>query len=132
MLIDELVTLVAQHDTVIVQEDVPLADSAKLIADYNIGALPVVDEEDNIKGILSERDIVRAVSQHGSAFFEKTVKEAMTSSVITCSVNDNVEEIHALLGEKRIRHIPVAEEGKLVMLLSIRDFQRAYTMTLAH
>ena len=126
MLIKKLVDIVAQVDTILVDKSVDLRFTLHLLADHKIGALPVVDDDDKIEGIISERDFVRVMSKNSEALDDMRVEDAMTKSVITCSTDDTVEDVFKMMYEKGIRHIPVTEENRLVALLSARDFQRVY------
>ena len=99
-------------------------DALKLMAEKNIGALVVLDGE-QLAGIFSERDYARKVILKGKASKDIPVKEIMTSEVTTVRPGHTVEECMGLMTEKRIRHLPVVEEGKLVGLISIGDIVKA-------
>lgn len=122
MLIEELFKIVEQDDTIIAVADINLFDCAQLMSQNNIGALPVVDDEDNIIGILSERDIMRAISGNRDGFFDLLAKDAMTKKVICCSSEDKAIDVYETLVDKKFRHIPIAHNNKLIGMLSIRDF----------
>ena len=122
MLISELLEKTGQQDTITMEKGMSLMTAAEILCDYNIGAVPIVDDEDNILGILSERDIVRSMVSDKEQAFDKLVDDVMTSSVITCSMDDKVSDVFETLKEKKIRHIPIVIDGKLEALISIRDF----------
>lgn len=122
MLIEKLFRSVEQDDTIIAAADINLFASAQLMTNNNIGALPVVDDDDNIIGILSERDVMRSIVKNKDTFFELLTQDAMTKKVICCSFSDKVVDVYKVLVEKKIRHIPIANNNKLVGMLSIRDF----------
>jgi signal-transduction protein with cAMP-binding, CBS, and nucleotidyltransferase domain len=107
-----------------VAPDASVQDAIDRLAEHNVGALLVMDSDDKVKGILSERDIVRKVGlQAGSA--EKTkVREIMTEKVLYVESSQSVEECMSLMNEKSIRHLPVYEKGKLLGLISVRDVLR--------
>ena len=87
-----------------------------------IGALVVVGEDgDQILGIISERDIVRALIEHGEHLLALPVSKAMTSPVLTCALRDRVTAVMARMTRHRVRHLPVVEGGKLAGLISIGD-----------
>lgn len=90
------------------------------LAENRIGALPVVDG-DAVVGIFSERDIVYGVAKHGSAFLVKTVGEVMTAPAITVTVDTAILSALSLMTKRRIRHLPVVENGKLTGFVSIGD-----------
>ncbi len=86
----------------------------------NIGAMVVVSP-DGLLGIVSERDVVRALRDIGGELLERPVLEIMTTLVATCSPEDSVDSLSALMTTKRVRHVPVVAEGRLVGIVSIGD-----------
>lgn len=101
-----------------------IACAAKALSDHDIGALVVTDVEGAIVGIVSERDIVRVLSAHGSAALETLVAEVMTRRVKTCNRRDKVGDIMQRMTEDKLRHLPVVEDGRIVGIVSIRDVVR--------
>jgi CBS domain-containing protein len=95
-----------------------------LMAEKNVGALVVLDGE-KLAGIFSERDYARKVILKGKASKETSVEEIMTTEVTTVRPGQSVDECMALMTDKRIRHLPVFEEEKLVGLISIGDVVKA-------
>jgi CBS domain-containing protein len=95
-------------------------DAIALMADKNIGALPVV-ENDKLIGIISERDYTRKVILKGKSSKETRVHEIMTQQVVTANPGDTVVDCMRVMTEKRVRHLPVMEEGKMTGMLSIGD-----------
>lgn len=87
----------------------------------SIGALVVMRPDGGIDGIISERDIARGLAEHGSILPSKLVSDLMTRTVITCSPDDSVSGISRVMTQRRIRHLPVVENGKVVGLISIGD-----------
>jgi CBS domain-containing protein len=87
---------------------------------HNIGAMVVVSP-DGVMGIVSERDVVRALQQRGADLLRQPVSEIMTTFVATCSPTDTVDSLSALMTTKRVRHIPVMENGRLAGIVSIGD-----------
>ena len=100
--------------------DSPVIDALRVMAGREIGALVVVDGE-KLVGILSERDYARKVILHGKSSRDTPVREIMTARVVCVGPKGTVEECMALMTEKRIRHLPVLEHGKLIGVLSIGD-----------
>jgi CBS domain-containing protein len=90
------------------------------LAEHNVGAL-VVLEDKRVAGIVSERDVVRRLAEHGAAVLDRPVSEIMTTSVFTCTSNDTVESLSVLMTERRIRHVPVVDNGRLAGIVSIGD-----------
>src|SRR5713226_5287719 len=107
-----------------VSPDTTVYDAIKLMADKNVGAL-VVFEGDRLAGIISERDYARKVILKGKSSKETPVKEIMSVEVITIRPDQSIEECMALMTIRRIRHLPVLEEKKLVGVISIVDVVKA-------
>ena len=101
--------------------DATLHDAARMLQENRIGALVVVGVNQQIKGILSERDIVNSVARHGADALGKTVSGAMTSNVHRCTEDTTIDALMGLMSEKRCRHIPVEANGKLAGMVSIGD-----------
>ncbi|ORB66088.1 CBS domain-containing protein [Mycolicibacterium tusciae] len=87
---------------------------------HNIGAMVVVSP-DGVIGIVSERDVVRALQQRGADLLRAPVSEIMTTFVATCTPTDSVDSLSMLMTTKRVRHIPVMENGRLTGIVSIGD-----------
>jgi CBS domain-containing protein len=87
----------------------------------NIGALVASEDGERVDGIISERDIVHALAQHGSGLLSLTVEEVMTQPVITCDPMSGVDELMAEMTNRRIRHFPVVRNGRLCGIVSIGD-----------
>ena len=100
-----------------------IADAAVALTQHKIGAL-LVEEDDEIVGILSERDIVGGMVPHGADLHDVEVAELMTSNLIHCSPNDTVNEAMAMMTDRRIRHLPVFDGDDLVGFISIGDLVR--------
>ncbi|BBY41922.1 histidine kinase [Mycolicibacterium celeriflavum] len=90
------------------------------LAVHNIGAMVVVSP-DGVVGIVSERDVVRALHAHGADLLRRPVSEIMTSFVATCAPDDSVDSLSALMTTNRVRHVPVMENGRLAGIVSIGD-----------
>ena len=107
-----------------VRPDSTVYDALKLMAEKNIGAVLVLDGERPV-GILSERDYARQVILKGKTSKDTPVREIMTSKVVFVRPEQSIEECMALMTDKRIRHLPVLEEGKLIGVVSIGDIVKA-------
>ena len=107
-----------------VPPDTTVYDALKLMADHNLGAVLVIEGE-MLKGIFSERDYARKVILKGKTSKETLVEEIMTQEVVIVRPNQSIEECMALMTNKRIRHLPVVEGGKLVGVISIGDVVKA-------
>lgn len=97
-----------------------LTELLAALAEYKIGALVVVDGDAAV-GIASERDVVGHLNERGAALLDATVAEVMTSPVLSCSSHDVVESVAATMTERRVRHMPVIDDGKLVGIVTIGD-----------
>ena len=101
--------------------DAGLDEALDRLAEENVGALVVSGDGRTIEGIVSERDIVRALRTDGADLLRKKVRDLMTENVITCVAEDRAAGIMALMVSKHMRHIPVVKDGELVSMVSIRD-----------
>jgi len=104
--------------------DASVFDALKIMADKDVGALVVLDGG-NLVGIISERDYARKIALLGRASLTTQVKEIMTIGLVCVAPEQNVDECMALVTEKRIRHLPVLENGKLIGLISIGDLVKS-------
>ena len=98
-----------------------LETAVRVLAERRIGALVVMDCAQRVAGIVSERDIVRALAERGAAALDEGVDRTMTRSVVTCTETMTVSEIMELMTAGRFRHVPVVELGRLAGIVSIGD-----------
>jgi CBS domain-containing protein len=101
-----------------------IRQALSLLAEHNIGALVVVDEAGGAAGVLSERDVVREAARD-ERLFARTVGEIMTRDVIVGVPEDDLRAVRHTMTERRIRHVPVIAEGRLVGIVSIGDVVKA-------
>jgi CBS domain-containing protein len=104
---------------------VTLADLIGELARHNVGALPVVDDDGRLVGIVSERDVVRQLHAHGPDVLYVSIAEFMTSEVTTCSPRDKVADLARVMTDGRFRHLPVVDDGSLAGIVSIGDLVKA-------
>src|SRR5215469_12836094 len=109
------------HQVESVQPGAKLAAAVKILGEKKIGAVLVLNMAGHIEGILSERDIVRVLSERGAAVLEEPVGNVMTRKVVSCRPTDTVSGIMEMMTLGKFRHLPVVEEGKVVGLISIGD-----------
>jgi CBS domain-containing protein len=100
-----------------------LREASRLLAEHGVGALVVSADGRRIDGILSERDVARALAEHGDRAPALTVAQVMTADVRTCSPHTSVDELMIVMTEHRIRHLPVLDDdtGEMVGIVSIGD-----------
>ena len=87
----------------------------------NIGALVVSRDGRGIYGMLSERDIINGLAEHGSELPHLPVSRLMSRSVVTCAPGDSIAEISRIMTRRRVRHLPVLQDGQLAGIVSIGD-----------
>lgn len=104
--------------------ETPVLEAIQVMADKHIGALPVMREEELV-GIVSERDYARKVILLGRSSSDTPVWQIMTSDVVTVSPDDLVHRCMEIMTERRIRHLPVVEKGRLIGIISIGDLVKA-------
>ncbi len=101
------------------------------LAEHNIGALVVVDGA-TVVGIASERDVVRTLHELGAGLLEATVGDIMTSTVVSCGSRDSVDSVAETMTERRIRHMPVIDDGILNGIVTIGDVVLSRIRQLEH
>ena len=108
-------------DVATLEPSVSLDAAAKLLAERRIGAVVVLGADDRVVGILSERDIVRAISERGAAAMQEPVSQVMTRKVATCTLEETLHSIMERMTAGKFRHLPVIEQGRLAGIISIGD-----------
>ena len=101
-----------------------IADAVGLLARHKVGALVVVEGE-RIAGVISERDIVRAVAASGGEALQTPVGSIMTRAVVTCTEAETVNDVMTRMTRGRFRHLPVVADGRLAGIISIGDVVKA-------
>jgi CBS domain-containing protein len=104
--------------------DTSVAYAASLLADHGIGAVVVSTNGSDLVGVVSERDIVKALAARGAAALGETVAHIMTREVVTCQLGTTVEQLMTKMTERRVRHVPVIDREVLVGIVSIGDAVR--------
>ncbi len=109
-------------DTVVTTEpQAAVGAISRKMHDEHIGAILVRDQAGTLVGIISERDIVHSIAEKGQSALDLTVSDLMTSPVITCTTDTDIEELMESMIGSRIRHLPVIDNGNLVGIVSIGD-----------
>ena len=109
------------REVIAISGDATLSEAARLLARRRIGAIVVRDEAGGLAGILSERDVVRAVADESVAALARPVSAYMTRAVATCTEQDSIEDLMAMMTNGRFRHMPVVENGRITGFVSIGD-----------
>jgi len=111
------------HEVWSVDADEPVLEAIQMMADRHVGALPVT-RGGELVGVISERDYARKVILLGRSSAETPVWQIMSSPVVTVTPDDDVRQCMQVMTEKRIRHLPVMQEGRMVGMISIGDLVR--------
>lgn len=113
------------RDVVTVDPDMSLGDAAVTLHEHRIGAVVVVDEKGTILGIFTERDMVKAIANHGVGALKVRVADVMTKNVTRCHEGSSTDDLMELMTGGRFRHLPVESNGRLVGIISIGDVVKA-------
>jgi CBS domain-containing protein len=100
--------------------DMTISELLATLVARNVGAMVVVSSA-GLAGIVSERDVVRKLHEHGAGLLDLPVSDIMTTRVITCAPADSVDSLSGLMTTNRVRHVPVMDDGRLVGIVSIGD-----------
>ncbi len=109
------------HGVSTARPDDSVQEIATRLAQRRIGAIVIVGEGGRVAGIISERDIIRLIAEHGVRALSMRASEGMTRDVVTCSRSSTLDEIMTTMTVGRFRHLPVIEDGALVGIISIGD-----------
>jgi CBS domain-containing protein len=102
-----------------------VAQLSQQLSTRRIGSVLVLDGEGAVAGIVSERDLVRALASHGAKAMELEARQVMTRDVITCDPDDSIDQVMQTMTSGRFRHLPVVRHGELLGLVSIGDVVKA-------
>jgi len=108
-------------DVVTVETNVTVSEAARTLKQKRIGAMVVLNAAKDVCGVISERDLVVAIADGGERALSQPVNDYMAHDVVSCSRTDTIDHLMALMTDRRIRHLPVIEQGKLVGIVSIGD-----------
>ena len=101
--------------------DATIAEVVDVLQRERIGAIVVMQENEELVGIISERDVAHGLAEHGAGLLAKRVADLMTREVVTCTPESTVQEIMKEMTVRRFRHLPVIKDGTLVGVISIGD-----------
>jgi CBS domain-containing protein len=115
-----------------ISQERTVSDALLVLKQRGIGALVVTGPTPPLVGIFSERDVVRALADRGDAALQMNVADLMSTDITTCQESTTVEELMGIMTERRVRHVPVIEDGLLVGMVSIGDVVKARFDELEH
>jgi CBS domain-containing protein len=113
------------RSVVTIHPDATVERAVAVLRQRGIGALVVSDDGDGVVGILSERDMVEALGRYGGDLLQVSVREVMSSPVVTCQPEDSIAELMAEMTNRRMRHFPVVSDGRLCGIVSIGDLVKS-------
>jgi CBS domain-containing protein len=120
MRIHDVLRAKPSHDVLTISPDATVRELVAVLAEHNVGALIVSTDGSSVDGIVSERDVVRRLHTDDGVL-EGPVHAIMTAEVHTCEPGNHLDELMALMTDRRIRHVPVVTEGRLTGIISIGD-----------
>jgi CBS domain-containing protein len=109
------------RDVATIEPNATLSAAVGMLAEKRIGALLILGADRRVVGVLSERDIVRALAERGAEALGEPVSRTMTRNVSTCTEKETISSIMERMTEGKFRHVPVVEQGRLVGIVSIGD-----------
>lgn len=112
------------HGTYTIPPETTIEETAHIMADHNIGIVIIADGQNAIEGVLSERDIIKAVAHHGADVCKHYVRAFMTKDVMTCTPDEHPHNVLVRMNDHNIRHMPVLKDDKLKGMISTRDIVR--------
>jgi CBS domain-containing protein len=120
MKISEVLRVKAVREVVTITPEAGVRELVALLAEHGVGALVVSSDGSSVEGIVSERDVVRRLYTDGTVV-ENTVGAIMTADVVTCDADATVDDLMRTMTRRRVRHVPVLDDGRLVGIVSIGD-----------
>lgn len=106
--------------------------AAVYLHENHIGAIVIVDRNDRIAGIVTERDIVAAVARNGAECLDKPISSIMWGNVYRCGEDQTVDDLMEMMSKLRARHIPVEKDGRLIGIISIGDVVKSHIRAIKH
>ena len=125
MLVQQILNSKANDDVITVQPETTLVEAAAILASNKIGTVVISEDGKKASGILSERDIVRAIAQRGVQALGAPVNNFMTRKIVICRREATVDQVLTIMTDKRFRHIPVVENGEMIGLITQGDVVKA-------
>ena len=125
MLVQQILNSKANDDVITVQPETTLVEAAAILASNKIGTVVISEDGKKTSGILSERDIVRAIAHRGVQALGAPVNDFMTRKIVTCRREATADQVLTIMTDKRFRHIPVVENGEMIGLITQGDVVKA-------
>ncbi len=125
MLVRQILNSKGTGDVLTIGPEATVAEAARLLSERRIGCLVVSRDGQRPEGVISERDIVREMGARGVGCFGEAVSEMMTEDVVTCSCDDQADDVLTRMTEGRFRHLPVMDGSTMIGLISIGDVVKA-------
>ena len=125
MKISEVIAMKASQDVITIRPDATVRELLALLAEHNIGAAVVSADGSSVDGIVSERDVVRRLNGHDEAL-GASIADIMTADVQVCEPDSLLDEVRAVMTQRRFRHLPVCRDGQLVGVVSIGDVVKSH------
>ena len=125
MLVRQILASKGSGQVISVTPETSVADVALVLSKHRIGSVILSANGKTAEGILSERDIVRAIAMHGAHILIDPASKHMTSKLVTCSLGATADQVLVTMTDKRFRHMPVVEDGELVGIVTIGDVVKA-------
>ena len=119
---NNLISILLKRNVISINENDTVYDAIKVLSEKKIGALPVMNNQNRLCGMLSERDVIQKISNDKKIDFSHTqIKSIMTTKVITCNANTESNVLMTIMTNNKIRHIPIIEKNSLIGIVSIGD-----------
>jgi len=131
MLVQQILASKGTDKVISVTPETSIADVTLVLSRHRIGSVVVSQNGETAQGILSERDIVRAMAMHGADIVNDPASKHMTAKLVTCSLGATADQVLKTMTDKRFRHMPVVEDGKLMGIVTIGDVVKARMTELA-
>ena len=119
-------------DVTTIDPTATLSDAVRVLAQRRIGAVVITGADREVAGILSERDIVRALAERGPGALEEPVGRVMTRKVVTCHASETISHLMERMTAGKFRHLPVVDEGRLAGIISIGDVVKSRLEEMEH
>jgi len=131
LLVQQILASKGTDKVISVTPETSIADVTLVLSRHRIGSVVVSQNGETAQGILSERDIVRAMAMHGADIVNDPASKHMTAKLVTCSLGATADQVLKTMTDKRFRHMPVVEDGKLMGIVTIGDVVKARMTELA-